>query len=137
STAPCSANRRATSLLPEPIPPVSPTRSNASPSSLVGTSYCSRLRADARLAWRIWPSWRIWYPLGYQILRRGHFLQDLFTAGCLVKRLGSTVRTRTTLHDTHGEDGGRAGRRHKNAAPTQRGERGIRATLWRSEERRI
>ena len=36
------------------------------------------------IAWRIWPTWRIWYLLGYQILRITRILHVKVTIIALV-----------------------------------------------------
>jgi len=49
------------------------------------------------LTWKIRSQWRKRYPRGYQILRAGLFLQDLFAASCL------TMNSRTRNRRHHGQ----------------------------------
>src|SRR5262249_4425102 len=45
------------------------------------------------LTWRIRPQWRKKYPIGHQILRMGHFLQDLLAMRPTTARLHITALT--------------------------------------------
>src|SRR5256885_651899 len=56
-----------------PAPPNGPPPTLTSPASLLDPCH-----SGSRLTWRIWPSWRIRYPLGPRIFHVTRILQDLF-----------------------------------------------------------